>query len=213
MTLPTSPDFRQANAQTDSLLDTENVCETAHPSAAEMTQWLAQAGIPEELATAMLFSNLYQELRRLARGRLRHESADHTLSATALTHEAYFRLAAQQQTHWKNRSHFMAMAATMMRRILIDAALARQTDKRAAEMVTLSAADYLADEKAPDLDVLDLHRALQDFAQQDPRAARIVELRYFVGLDLEEIAETMNLSVATVKRDWTLAKTWLKSLL
>lgn len=106
------------------------------PTAADLTLWLAQAGVPEELATSLLFSNLYQELHRLARGRLRHEAADHTLSATALTHEAYCRLAAQHQTHWKNRSHFMAMAATMMRRILIDYALARQTDKRAAEMVT-----------------------------------------------------------------------------
>lgn len=183
------------------------------PTAADLTMWLAQAGVPEELATSLLFSNLYQELHRLARGRLRHEAVDHTLSATALTHEAYCRLATQHQTHWKNRSHFMAMAATMMRRILIDYALARQTDKRAAEMVTLSAADLIASEQADLLDVLDVHRALQDFELQDPRAARIVELRYFGGLELEEIAEVMELSIATVKRDWTLAKSWLKSRL
>lgn len=183
------------------------------PSAADLTLWLAQAGMPEELATSLLFSNLYQELRRLAQGRLRHEALDHTLSATALTHEAYCRLAVQQQTHWKNRSHFMAMAATMMRRILIDYALARKADKRAAEMVTLSAADLIASEQADTLDVLDVHRALQDFEQQDPRAARIVELRYFGGLELEEIAEVMTLSIATVKRDWVLAKAWLKSRL
>jgi RNA polymerase sigma factor (TIGR02999 family) len=183
------------------------------PSAADMTLWLTQAGVSEELATSLLFTNLYQELRRLARGRLRHEAADHTLSATALTHEAYFRLAAQHQTHWKNRSHFMAMAATMMRRILIDAALAKQTDKRAAEMLTLSAAELVPSSQTDVLDVLDVHKALSDFEQQDPRAARIVELRYFGGLELEEIAEAMELSLATVKRDWTLAKTWLKSRL
>ncbi len=183
------------------------------PSAADMTQWLTQAGVPEELATSILFTNLYKELLRLARGRLRHEAADQTLSATALTHEAYCRLSAQHNTHWKNRSHFMAMAATMMRRILIDAALAKQADKRAAEMLTLSAAELVPSSQADVLDVLDVHRVLNDFEQQDPRAARIVELRYFGGLELEEIAEAMELSLATVKRDWTLAKTWLKSRL
>lgn len=183
------------------------------PSAADMTQWLTQAGVPEELATSILFTNLYKELLHLARGRLRHEAADQTLSATALTHEAYCRLSAQHNTHWKNRSHFMAMAATMMRRILIDAALAKQADKRAAEMLTLSAAELVPSSQADVLDVLDVHRVLNDFEQQDPRAARIVELRYFGGLELEEIAEAMELSLATVKRDWTLAKTWLKSRL
>ncbi|MBC3832340.1 sigma-70 family RNA polymerase sigma factor [Undibacterium amnicola] len=183
------------------------------PCTADVTQWLTQAGVPEELATSILFTNLYKELLRLARGRLRHEAADQTLSATALTHEAYCRLSAQHNTHWKNRSHFMAMAATMMRRILIDAALAKQADKRAAEMLTLSAAELVPSSQADVLDVLDVHRVLNDFEQQDPRAARIVELRYFGGLELEEIAEAMELSLATVKRDWTLAKTWLKSRL
>lgn len=200
-------------AYSDQSCSTSSEIDLDLPSTADMTLWLAQAGIPEELATSVLFANLYQELRRLARSRLQYESANQTLSATALTHEAYFRLAAQHTTHWKNRSHFMAMAATMMRRILIDAALAKQADKRAAELVTLSAAELIPNSQTNTLDVLDIHKALSDFEQQDPRAARIVELRYFGGLELEEIAEAMEISLATVKRDWTLAKTWLKSRL
>jgi RNA polymerase sigma factor (TIGR02999 family) len=195
----------------DTLATISNDADT--PAAADLTLWLEQAGLPEEQATAHLFTSLYKELRRLALGRMRHESSDHTLSATALTHEAYFRLAAQHNTHWKNRSHFMAMAATMMRRILIDHALAKQADKRAAEMVTLSAADLMPSEQTDAIDVLDIHHALRDFEVQDARAARIVELRYFGGLELEEIADVMELSLATVKRDWTLARTWLRTRL
>ncbi len=198
----------QEPAPPDSLVDHE-----ALPAAAELTIWLQQAGFSFEQSTANLFTRLYQELRRLARSRLWHESSDHTLSATALTHEAYLRLAAQQQTQWKNRSHFLAMAATMMRRILIDHALAKQTDKRAAELVTLSAAELMPSGQAEVLDVLDLHRALCDFEQQDARAARIVELRFFGGLELEEIAEALDVSLATVKRDWTLARAWMRARL
>lgn len=164
--------------------------------------------------TDALFAELYAELRQLARGRLRHERAHHTLSATSLTHEAYERLAAQRLGQWQGRGHFLAMAATMMRRILVDHALARAADKRSAELVTLSAADWVADEgAAAPLELLDLHHALEDFARLDERAARVVELRYFGGLEVEEIAEALGCSAATVKRDWVVARAWLKSRL
>ncbi|MDM4767638.1 ECF-type sigma factor [Pelomonas sp. SE-A7] len=162
--------------------------------------------------TQTLFVELYAELRRLAHGRLRHERPQHTLSATALTHEAYLRLDGQNKP-WENREQFMAIAATMMRRVLVDHALARQADKRSAELVTLSAAELEAATEAAPVEVLDLHRALEQLEQQDVRAARVVELRYFGGLELEEIAAVMDISLATVKRDWTLARSWLKSRL
>lgn len=164
--------------------------------------------------TDALFAELYAELRQLARGRLRHERPNHTLSATSLTHEAYERLAAQRLSQWQGRGHFLAMAATMMRRILVDHALARGADKRSAELVTLSAADWVADDAAAaPLELLDLHHALEDFARLDERAARVVELRYFGGLEVEEIAEALGCSAATVKRDWVVARAWLKSRL
>ena len=168
---------------------------------------------PQDAAgTQTLFVELYAELRRLARGRLRHERPQHTLSATALTHEAYLRLGGQHKA-WENRDQFMALAATMMRRVLVDHALARQAGKRAAELVTLSAAELEAVADAAPVEVLDLHRALAQLEQQDARAARVVELRYFGGLELEEIARVLDISLATVKRDWTLARSWLKSRL
>lgn len=156
---------------------------------------------------------LYQELRRLARGRLRHERDDHTLSATALTHEAWMRLSTQEAGAWNDRGHFMALAATMMRRILVDHALAKQAGKRAGAHVTLGAVDREAAVPDPGVDVLDLHRALTAFAALDERAARVVELRYFGGLELDEIGEALGISLATVKRDWTVARAWLKSRL
>ncbi len=161
--------------------------------------------------TDALFTALYAELRQLARSRLRQERAGHTLSATALTHEAYERLAVQRQGEWQSRGHFLAMAATMMRRILVDHALARATHKRSAELLTLSAAQWVADEAAAaPFELLDLHHALTEFAALDERAARVVELRYFGGLEVEEIAEALEISPATVKRDWVAARAWLK---
>lgn len=164
--------------------------------------------------TDAMFEALYAELRQLARARLRHERPGHTLSATSLTHEAYERLAAQRQNEWLSRGHFLAMAATMMRRILVDHALARAADKRSAELVTLSAAEWVADEAAATpFELLDLHHALTEFAALDERAARVVELRYFGGLEVEEIAQALSLSPATVKRDWVAARAWLKQRL
>jgi RNA polymerase sigma factor (TIGR02999 family) len=176
-------------------------------------RWKAEYGASAFASTEALFSALYQDLRRVARSRLRQERADHTLSATALTHEAYMRLSAQDRVAWQNPAHFVAMAATMMRRILVDHALAKQADKRRGEHITLSAVDLEAQAAPAQVEVLDLHRALEAFATRDPRAARVVELRYFGGLELEEIAEVLDISLATVKRDWTVARAWLRARL
>lgn len=175
-----------------------------------LTRWLAQFHGPDPAAGQRLFEALYGELRRLARGHLRQERPGHTLSATALTHEAWFRLAEQTRTQWRNRGHFLAVASTMMRRILVNHAEARRADKRHAELASLSLSGL--DEIALPVDpgVIALHESLQAFAVVDERAARIVELRFFGGLEVDEIAEVLGISAATVKRDWTLAKAWLR---
>lgn len=180
------------------------------PTPAEVTQWLAHVGTDQPAVAQQLFELLYGELRRLARSQLRREDPSHTLSATALTHEAWFRLSAQTRTHWKNRSHFLAVAATMMRRILINHAQARHAAKRDAELLPLTMTGLEQVAATPDLDVLAVHEALLAFEALDPRAAKVVELRFFGGLEVEEVAEALAISSATVKRDWTLAQAWLR---
>lgn len=182
----------------------------AAPAAGELTRWLDALEQHDEAASRQLFEWLYDEVRRVARGHMRHERGDHTLSATALAHEAWFRMAGQGRTRWRNRGHFLAVAATLMRRILVNHEAARRADKREAEQVplTLQMADMLGD--APTPDVLALHEALLAFEARDPRAARVVELRFFGGLEHEEIADTLGVSVPTVKRDWAFARAWLR---
>lgn len=183
-------------------------------SSSDVTQWLAQVADAGDPAVAQrLFEALYDELRRLARSQLRHEDPGHTLSATALTHEAWFRLAAQTRTQWRSRGHFLAVAATMMRRILVNHAEARRAAKRDAERVplTLSGVERLAG--SPDRDVVAVHEALLAFEAVDARAAKVVELRFFGGLENEEVAAVLGLSLATVKRDWAIARAWLQRAL
>ena len=152
---------------------------------------------------------VYAELRRLAASYLRRERPGHTLQPTALVHEAYVRLIDQRRIDWSNRAQFMGLAAVMMRRILVNHARDRVADKRGggAEHVPLT----LAGEGigAVEVSLLDLHEALNDLAETDPRKAQIVELKFFGGLTTEEIAETIGLSVATVERDWKFARAWL----
>jgi RNA polymerase sigma factor (TIGR02999 family) len=176
---------------------------------ADVTQWLQQLGADSPAASSRLFELLYDELRRMARSHLRRENPGHTLSATGLAHEAWFRMAEQSRTEWKNRSHFLAVASTMMRRILVNHELARRADKRDAELVpvTLSGLEQIG--VAPDRDVVAVHEALLAFEQVDARAAKVVELRFFGGLENEEVAETLGVSLATVKRDWAVARAWL----
>jgi RNA polymerase sigma factor (TIGR02999 family) len=153
---------------------------------------------------------VYDELRRLAKSYLRRERPDHTLDGTALVHEAYMRLVDQRNVEWRNRNHFFALAAELIRRILVDHARARIAAKRGGSSVKLSLDEALAPADEKDLNILALDDALVALAKADPQQSRIVELRYFAGLTIEETADVMEISPATVKRDWTIAKAFLK---
>jgi len=153
---------------------------------------------------------IYDELRRLARSHLRRENPGHTLQSTALVHEAYLRMVDQQSVSWQNRSHFYGIAAQMIRRILVDHARAKRTHKRGDAAPRVAIDEALGLHQSPDLDIVALDDALNALAEMDPRQSRIVELRFFAGLSLEETAEALGVSAATIKRDWTLARAWLK---
>ena len=150
---------------------------------------------------------VHDELRRLARHYMGRERADHTLQATALVNEAYLRLIEANQVEWQNRAHFVAIAARIMRHVLVDAARARGYQKRGGGKKVALEEGMLVGQ--PDLDVIDIDRALTNLASVDKRKAQMIELRFFGGLSLEETAEAMNISVDTVKRDWRAAKQWL----
>jgi RNA polymerase sigma factor (TIGR02999 family) len=162
---------------------------------------------------------VYDELRRLAANYLRRERPGQTLQATALVHEAFLRLSKEKNQPWKNRTHFLAIAALSMRQILVQRARARHAEKRGgqeAERITLDESAYAfqasarqADEGGG-IDVLALDAALEKLAALDAQQAKIVELRYFGGLTVEEAADALDISPATVKRHWTLARAWLK---
>jgi len=174
-----------------------------------VTQLLVAWSDGDQTALDQLVPLVNEELRRLARGYMRRERPGHTLQTTALVNEAYLRLVDQKHTHWQNRAHFLAIAAQLMRRILVDYARRRQYQKRGggAVQVTLGHAEEVANERSPDLVALD--EALASLAEMDPRRSRVVELRFFGGLSIEETAEVMNVSPTTVERDWTIAKAWL----
>jgi RNA polymerase sigma-70 factor, ECF subfamily len=152
---------------------------------------------------------VYDELRRLAAGYLRRERPGHTLQPTALVHEAYVRLIDQRQVDWSNRAQFIGLAAVMMRRILVNHARDRVADKRGAgaEHVPLTVAGDPVG--APEVDLLDLHDALDRLAELDQRKGQIVELKFFGGLTIDEIADTLRISHATVEREWKFARAWL----
>ena len=179
------------------------------PDPAELTAWLADAHEGDPAIVAQLFEALYDELRRIARGHLRREDAGHTLTPTALSHEAWFRLAQQTRTQWKNRSHFLAVASTMMRRILVNHETARRAEKRHAELVPMTLSGLAELDVPADRDLVAVHEALLTLEATDARAAKVVELRFFGGLELVEVAEALGLSLATVNRDWALARAWL----
>ena len=158
-----------------------------------------------------LLPMVYHELHRQAQRAMRREDGAHTLQATALVHEAYLRLVDQRRVEWKSRAHFFGVAAQAMRRVLVDHARGRLAEKRggALQRVTLGDADARA-AGDPDLDVLALHDALERLAAIDPDQARLVELRYFGGLGIDETAEALGVSAATVKREWAVARAWLR---
>lgn len=174
----------------------------------EVTRLLLAWGAGDQEALERLTPVVYQELHRLASVYMAHERADHTLQATALVHEAYLRLVDLQGVGWHDRSHFFAVAARLMRRILVDFARARTYKKRSGgERVSLEDALTLAEQPGAELIALD--DALNRLAAIDDRKSQIVELRYFGGLEVEETAEALNISPQTVMRDWRSAKAWL----
>ena len=161
-------------------------------------------------AAAGLMPLVYDELRRLARNYLQRERADHTLQATGLVHEAYLRLVDQGTTTWKNRAHFFGVAAQLMRRILVDHARRHRTDKRGGEWTKIQFDEALAPSASRSLDVIALDDALHDLAKLNPQHSQIVELRFFGGLKIEEVAEVLDLSPRTVQREWRMARAWLR---
>ena len=175
----------------------------------DVTELLGQLREGHHEALQALVPLVERELRRLARGCLRRERRNHTLQTTALVNEAYIRLANQRHTDWRNRAQFFGIAATLMRRILVDYARRRGYEKRGGEAVTipLDEAAVLSPERGAELIALD--EALQRLAAHDERKHRVVELRYFGGASSEEIAEILGVSAITVKRDWQVAKAWL----
>jgi RNA polymerase sigma factor (TIGR02999 family) len=181
-----------------------------NPAPPTISQLLVEWSEGDRAALDRLMPLVYDELRRLARSYLRRERPDHTLQATALVHEAYMRLIDQHSVSWQNRAHFFGIASQMMRRILVNHALARATAKRGghAEKLALDEAIVVDGERQIDLVVLD--DALKELEAADARQCRIVELRFFGGLSIEETAEVLKLSPATVKREWNTAKLWLR---
>jgi RNA polymerase sigma factor (TIGR02999 family) len=179
------------------------------PPPGAFTRLLADARGGSQPAFDELFPLVYAELRRIAGREMRHEKPGRTLQTTALVHEAYLRLLKDASLSFESRAHFLGIAARAMREILIERARARAARKRGGAAVRVTLDDALAPEPAPSIDVLALDEALRRLASLDGRHARVVELRYFGGLSVEETAAAMDLSPATVKRAWTLARAWL----
>ncbi len=185
----------------------EKVLETPVPGA--VTELLRAWGNGDDAALEQLTPLVEAELRRLARGYMRRERRGHTLQTTALVNEAFLRLTDARRVRWEDRAHFLGISARLMRRVLVDHARSRGSRKRGggAERVTLDEGLLISPE--PAVDVLALDRALETLAAVDVRKSRVIELRFFGGLSVEETAEVLHVSTDTVKRDWRLAKLWL----
>ena len=176
---------------------------------AEVTVLLSELAKGDPEAASRLVPLVYGELRRIALRHMRRESADHTLQATALVHEAYLKLVEQRSVEWQSRAHFFAVASQAMRRILIDHARGNLRDKRGGGQRAIPLDEALVFSPEQSADLLELDVALHRLADLDPRQARIVELRFFAGLSVEEAAAVLGVSPKTVKRDWSMAKAWL----
>jgi RNA polymerase sigma factor (TIGR02999 family) len=175
----------------------------------EVTQLLVAWSNGDQVARDELMSVVYQELHRLAHKYMRRESPDHTLQTSALVNEAFLRLVDQRNVQWQNRSHFYAIAAQMMRRILVDYARNRRYAKRGGGLREISLDEtMLSDDRSHEVVALD--DALLELAKIDSRKSQIVELRFFAGLSIEETSDLLAVSAGTVMRDWTLAKAWLR---
>ncbi|MBC7931651.1 MAG: sigma-70 family RNA polymerase sigma factor [Rubrivivax sp.] len=179
----------------------------------EVTRLLQDWGSGDSQALEKLAPLIYNELRQLAHKCLYRERPGHTLQTTALVHEAYLKLFDQRDARWQNRAHFFAIAAQAMRRILVDSARRHKAMKRGGPIENLSLDEAANVSVEPDPLTLPLHEALNKFAEIDLQQSRIVELRFFGGLTIEETAEVMKLSTDTVKREWAMARAWLREAL
>ena len=179
------------------------------PSSQDVTHLLIQWSKGDAAALDALMPLVYEELRRLAQHYLGREKPGHTLSSTALVHEAYLRLITQKEVTWQNRAHFFGVASRMMRRILVDHARRHAYAKRGGGAVTLSLDEAMAAGKPRELDLVALDDALDTLAKLDERQSRMVELRFFGGLSIEETSEVLGVSAPTVKREWATARAWL----
>jgi len=175
----------------------------------EVTRLLIRLTEGDNAALDALLPAVYDELRRLAANYLRRERVGHTLQPTALVHEAYLRLVDQTRVEWQNRAHFFGVAAQMMRRILVDHARGQQAEKRGGDVQKISLDENIDVSALRASELVALDEALERLAELDPQKSRLVELRFFGGLSVEETAEVMGVSAPTVKRHWRLAKAWL----
>ncbi|NNE42855.1 MAG: sigma-70 family RNA polymerase sigma factor [Gemmatimonadetes bacterium] len=184
-------------------------------SETEITRLLREASSGDRASLDRLFPVVYEELRRIARDRMRGERPGHTLQPTALVHEAYARLLDLNRLDWKNRAHFFGVAAGIIRRVLVDHARKRGAEKRGGDRdrVELEHANLAAPSGTDAVDVLALHRALERLEATEPDKARVVELRFFAGLTTEEAAEVMGVTSRTVERHWRYARAWLLTAL
>jgi RNA polymerase sigma factor (TIGR02999 family) len=176
---------------------------------AEVTELLRRWSRGDVAARESLVPLVYDELRRLARYYLASQRSDHTLQSTAIVHEAYLRLAGRDNVHFENRSHFFAVAAQLMRRILVDHARKRNAAKRRSAQLTLLVDEAVEPSSQRELDLVALDDALKALAELDERQSRIVELRFFGGLSIDDTSRLLEISPATVKREWSTARAWL----
>jgi len=174
-----------------------------------VTELLAQWSNGDNAALAELTPLIYEELRRLAHHQMAGQRPDHTLQTTALVNEAYLRLADQTRVNWQNRAHFFAVAARAMRQILVDYARSQQSKRRGGGALKVELEDAAIVSPEQSREIVDLHEALEKLAQLDARKAQVVELKYFGGLNYDEMAEVLKISRVTVRRDWEFAKLWL----
>jgi RNA polymerase sigma factor (TIGR02999 family) len=178
-------------------------------SGPDVTQLLKNWRDGNRAALDELAPVVYDELRRLASSYMRRERVNHTLQSTALVNEAFLKLCGQREVEWKNRAHFFGIAAQMIRRILVDHARAHKAEKRGGGAGVLSLDEAIGVPEKRDIEILALNDALEALQALDPKQARIVELRFFTGLSIEETAEVVGVSPATVKREWVAARAWL----
>jgi RNA polymerase sigma factor (TIGR02999 family) len=177
----------------------------------QITRWLRRLREGDSRAESRLYAAAYKELRRIAAAYMRREHSDHVLQTTALVHEAYLKLVDQKQADWRDRAHFLGVAAKIMRRILVDYARVQRAQKRGAGVEGLPLDDALVYRVERSQQLVSLDEALERLEKQDSRACQVIELRFFGGLSTEEIAEVLRISPTTVKREWSFGRSWLQS--